>query len=51
VALAAIAVRNGRLFPPASDFEKPMKGTLTQAIITGVGHWRGEGLALVEAVG
>jgi 3-oxoacyl-[acyl-carrier-protein] synthase II len=51
VALAAIAVNNGKLFPPASNFEKPMKGTLTQAIITGVGHWRGEGLALVEAVG
>jgi 3-oxoacyl-[acyl-carrier-protein] synthase II len=51
VALAAIAVNNGKLFPSASDFEKPMEGTLTQAIITGVGHWRGEGLALVEAVG
>jgi 3-oxoacyl-[acyl-carrier-protein] synthase II len=50
VALAAIAVNNGKLFAPAGEFEKPMQGTLTQAIITGVGHWRGEGLALVEAV-
>src|SRR5215210_126592 len=51
VALAAIAINNGKLFPPAGDIEKPMEGTLTQAIITGVGHWRGEGLALVEAAG
>jgi 3-oxoacyl-[acyl-carrier-protein] synthase II len=50
VALAAVAVNNGKLFSPTSDFEKAMKGPLTQAIITGVGHWRGEGLALVEAV-
>jgi hypothetical protein len=26
-----------------------MDGTLTHAVVTGVGHWRGEGLALVEA--
>ena len=26
-----------------------MDGPLTQAVVTAVGHWRGEGLALVEA--
>ncbi len=26
-----------------------MHGPLTQAVVTAVGHWRGEGLALVEA--
>jgi hypothetical protein len=25
-------------------------GPLTQAIVTSVGHWRGEGLALVEKI-
>ncbi len=52
IALAALALRHGKLFPPAdgSGFERKMAGPLTQAIVTGVGHWRGEGLALVEAV-
>ncbi|HEY4920837.1 MAG TPA: beta-ketoacyl-ACP synthase [Xanthobacteraceae bacterium] len=53
VALAAMAVNRGKLFPPSdrAGFERPMEGALTQAVVTGVGHWRGEGLALVEAVG
>jgi 3-oxoacyl-[acyl-carrier-protein] synthase II len=50
VALAAIAVRHGSLYPPAEDFERTMSDPLTQAVVTSVGHWRGEGLALVEAV-
>jgi len=29
--------------------ERAMEGALTQAVVTGVGHWRGEGMALVEA--
>jgi 3-oxoacyl-[acyl-carrier-protein] synthase II len=51
VALAATAVRQGKLFPPCpgTDVERAMPGALTQAIVTGVGHWRGEGLALIEA--
>jgi len=28
-----------------------MTGDLQQVVVTGVGHWRGEGLALVERVG
>ena len=52
VALAALAVSRGALFPPcgASAFEQPMAGPLRQVVVTGVGHWRGEGVALVEAV-
>jgi 3-oxoacyl-[acyl-carrier-protein] synthase II len=50
VALAALAVSQGKLFPPNGAFERPMDGPLTQAVVTGVGHWRGEGLGLVEAV-
>jgi 3-oxoacyl-[acyl-carrier-protein] synthase II len=51
VALAAIAVSRGSLYPPVenSKAERPMQGPMTQAVITSVGHWRGEGLALVEA--
>jgi len=52
IALGALAVNRGKLFPPCggSAFERAMDGTLTHAVITGVGHWRGEGLALVEAI-
>ena len=51
VALAAITVGHGKLFPAhdASGVERPMNGALEQVVVTGVGHWRGEGLALVEA--
>jgi len=53
VALAAVALGHGKLFPPAdaSGVEKLMSGELTQVVVTGVGHWRGEGLALVERAG
>jgi 3-oxoacyl-[acyl-carrier-protein] synthase II len=51
VALAAIAVSRGSLFPPGDDsgVERPMTGPLSQIVVTAVGHWRGEGLGLVEA--
>src|SRR5215471_13810814 len=51
IALAALAVERGALFPSRDPSERAMTGALTQAIVTGVGHWRGEGLGLVEAVG
>ncbi len=53
VALAVVALGHGELFPPcdASGLEKPMSAPLDQVLVTGVGHWRGEGLALVERVG
>ena len=52
IALAALAVGHGSLFPPcgATAVERPMRGRLRQVVVTGVGHWRGEGMALVEAV-
>jgi 3-oxoacyl-[acyl-carrier-protein] synthase II len=51
VALAAVAVSRGSLYPPGDDsgVEQAMTGPLTQVVVTSVGHWRGEGLALVEA--
>jgi 3-oxoacyl-[acyl-carrier-protein] synthase II len=53
IALAAVALDRGSLFPPcdASGLERPMSGDLQQVLVTGVGHWRGEGLALVERAG
>jgi 3-oxoacyl-[acyl-carrier-protein] synthase II len=52
VALATVVLGHGRLFPPcdASGLEQPMSGAVDQVIVTGVGHWRGEGMALVERV-
>jgi 3-oxoacyl-[acyl-carrier-protein] synthase II len=50
IALAALAVERGTLFPSCDPSERIRTGALTQAVVTGVGHWRGEGLALVEAV-
>ncbi len=52
LALAAIAVGRGSLFPPcdSTGLERPMSGNLSQVLVTGVGHWRGEALALVERV-
>lgn len=51
VALATLALTRGSLFAPRdnSGFEKQMTGPLTQAVVTGVGYWRGQGMALVEA--
>ncbi len=50
VALAVIALNHGGLFPPChgSNLERAMSDNLRQVVVTGVGHWRGEGLALVE---
>ena len=52
IALATLALGRGKLFAPAesSGVEQEYEGPLDQAIVTAVGHWRGEGMALVEAV-
>jgi len=52
VALAALAVSRGTLFPGYSEerLAQPASGVLQQAVVTSVGHWRGEGLGLVSAV-
>jgi 3-oxoacyl-[acyl-carrier-protein] synthase II len=45
-------LRQGKLFPPCdkAGVERAMDGTLAQVVVTSIGHWRGEGLALVETV-
>ena len=52
IALAALSISRGALFPPndPTGFEIEMSGAPTQIVVVGAGHWRGEGMALVEAV-
>jgi 3-oxoacyl-[acyl-carrier-protein] synthase II len=52
VALAALAVQQGRVHAPTrGGVAAPSQNdALTQIVVTAVGHWRGEGMALVEAV-
>ncbi|MBO0710567.1 MAG: beta-ketoacyl-ACP synthase [Acetobacteraceae bacterium] len=49
LALAAIALAKRRLFAPLEASEAPMEADLRQVLVTSWGHWRGEGLALLEA--
>jgi 3-oxoacyl-[acyl-carrier-protein] synthase II len=52
IALAALSISRGALFsandPTALEVE--MSTPPTQIVVIGAGHWRGEGMALVEAV-
>jgi 3-oxoacyl-[acyl-carrier-protein] synthase II len=52
IALGCQAVRKGTLFPPSGsgDTGTAPAGGITQALVTSVGHWRGEGLALIERI-
>jgi 3-oxoacyl-[acyl-carrier-protein] synthase II len=52
VALGCQAIRAGTLFPGSGSGDvgaAPAKG-ICQALVTSVGNWRGEGLALVERI-
>ena len=52
IALGCQAVRSGWLFAGSGSGDTgdaPAKG-ICQALVTSVGHWRGEGLALVERI-
>ncbi|CEJ13972.1 3-oxoacyl-[acyl-carrier-protein] synthase 2 [bacterium YEK0313] len=52
IALAAMMVARGEAVPPVggSPTEAAMTRKVKQAVVTSVGHWRGEGLGLVEAI-
>jgi 3-oxoacyl-[acyl-carrier-protein] synthase II len=52
LALAALSISRGGLFPPndSTGFEIEMSTPPSQIVVVGTGHWRGEGMALVEAV-
>ncbi len=51
IGIASAALEHGKLFAPAGtgDFGSSPPD-LSQVIVTGVGNWRGEGLALLERV-
>ena len=52
IALATLALGHQKLFAPgdSSGVEREMAGSVEQIVVTSVGHWRGEGMALVDAV-
>lgn len=52
LALAALSISRGALFPPgdSSGVEAEMKQAPRQIVVVGAGHYRGEGMALVEAI-
>ena len=50
IALAAAALASGRMFAPATAFERRWMRRCARVVVTSIGHWRGEGLALIEAV-
>jgi 3-oxoacyl-[acyl-carrier-protein] synthase II len=52
IGLAALSISRGALFPPddSSDVEIEMSKPPAQIVVVGAGHWRGEGMALVEAI-
>jgi 3-oxoacyl-[acyl-carrier-protein] synthase II len=52
LALAALSISRGALFPPndPTALEVEMSKPPTQIVVIGAGHWRGEGMGLVEAV-
>ena len=50
--LAALSISRGVLFPPndSSGLEIEMSTPPSQIVVVATGHWRGEGMALVEAI-
>ncbi len=52
IALAALSISRGALFPAndTTGVEIEMTNPPSQIVVIGAGHWRGEGMALVEAV-
>jgi 3-oxoacyl-[acyl-carrier-protein] synthase II len=52
IGLAALAISRGALYPPndSTGTEIEMAAAPSQIVVIGTGHWRGEGMALVEAI-
>jgi len=52
IGIAALALGHGQLFPPndSSGVELAMQEPPAHIVVTSVGHWRGEGMALVAPV-
>jgi 3-oxoacyl-[acyl-carrier-protein] synthase II len=52
LALAALCLSRGAVFPPndPTGLEVEMSTPPSHIVVIGTGHWRGEGMALVEAI-
>jgi 3-oxoacyl-[acyl-carrier-protein] synthase II len=52
LALAALSISRGALFPPNDPTGREIEKSEApaQIVVMGAGHWQGEGLALVEAI-
>ena len=51
LAIGCAVLAHGKLLPPAGSGDRGQSPpSLSQLIVTGVGSWRGEGLALLERV-
>jgi 3-oxoacyl-[acyl-carrier-protein] synthase II len=52
LAVAALSLSRGALFASAdaSEREIDMAAPPSRIVVIGAGHWRGEGMALVEAI-
>lgn len=51
VALAALSLAKGTFYPPfeTSELETEFTGSVARVMVTALGHWRGEALAILEA--
>jgi len=49
IGLAALSLRHQRFYPAVELMERDIEVVPRQILVTGVGHWRGEAMALVEA--
>ena len=49
MALAALALGNGAKIPPFDPAETPMTAPAKAAVVTTIGHARGEGIAVLAA--
>ncbi len=50
IALAAMALKNDKFYPPFEDAEKPATSAPKTILVTSYGHRHGEGLGLVEKI-
>ena len=50
IALAALAIKNSKLYPPFEEAEQPASVEPKSVLVTSFGHRFGEGLALLEKV-
>ncbi len=50
VALAALALRNGGFYPTFEEAEVAASNTPSSILVSGIGHYRGEGFAVIDKV-